>query len=47
MKAGKWMLVVLAIFSLLSEEASAQDFPKGPINYMNPFNPGGEVDSSS
>jgi tripartite-type tricarboxylate transporter receptor subunit TctC len=24
--------------------AGAQDFPRGPINYMNPFNPGGEVD---
>ncbi len=44
MKRWKWGLVVLSISSLFALAASAQDFPKGPINYMNPFNPGGEVD---
>jgi len=37
--------MVLAVFLAFSTgSASAQNFPKGPINYMNPFNPGGEVD---
>jgi len=44
MKKWKWMLVSLAVFSMLAVSAGAQDFPKGPLNYMNPFNPGGEVD---
>ena len=44
MKSWKWLLVTVAIFSLSVSEAWAQDFPKGPINFMNPFNPGGEVD---
>jgi tripartite-type tricarboxylate transporter receptor subunit TctC len=44
MKRWKWILVTVAIFSLLAARAWAQDFPKGPINFMNPFNPGGEVD---
>ncbi len=34
-------LTGLCFFAL---NAKAQDFPKGAINYMNPFNPGGEVD---
>ena len=44
MKMWKWMVVVLAVLSLLAVNVGAQDFPKGQINYMNPFNPGGEVD---
>jgi len=38
-----WMFLVMS-FVLGAGSTSAQDFPKGPINYMNPFNPGGEVD---
>ena len=38
-----WMFLVM-FFVFWAGSASAQDFPKGPINYMNPFNPGGEVD---
>lgn len=44
MRKAKWMLMTLAILAMLQVPAGAQDFPKGPINYMNPFNPGGEVD---
>ncbi|MCX5907452.1 MAG: tripartite tricarboxylate transporter substrate binding protein [Deltaproteobacteria bacterium] len=44
MKRWKWMLASLAAISMLAVTAQAQDFPKGPINFMNPFNPGGEVD---
>jgi tripartite-type tricarboxylate transporter receptor subunit TctC len=44
MKSWKWMFMAVAVFSLLAAGAWAQDFPKGPINFMNPFNPGGEVD---
>ncbi len=45
MKKWHWTWMVLALFIVLSAgSASAQNFPKGPINYMNPFNPGGEVD---
>jgi tripartite-type tricarboxylate transporter receptor subunit TctC len=40
----KWMVVILAVLSLTAVNVAAQDFPKGQINYMNPFNPGGEVD---
>ncbi len=43
MKIWKYIFAVLAVLSL-SLNAAALDFPKGPINYMNPFNPGGEVD---
>jgi tripartite-type tricarboxylate transporter receptor subunit TctC len=43
MKIWKWIFAVLAILSL-PLNVVALDFPKGPINYMNPFNPGGEVD---
>jgi len=41
-----WKAVVLmVVLSLLpAVGAEAQDFPKGPVTYMNPFNPGGEVD---
>jgi tripartite-type tricarboxylate transporter receptor subunit TctC len=39
----KW-LVFGFLFAFSMVTANAQDFPKGPINYMNPFNPGGEVD---
>jgi tripartite-type tricarboxylate transporter receptor subunit TctC len=38
------MFVAFAVFSMLTLNADAQDFPKGSINYWNPFNPGGEVD---
>jgi len=44
MKRWKWLFVAVAIFSLPPAGAWTQDFPKGPINFMNPFNPGGEVD---
>ena len=44
MKTWKWMFMTVAMFSLLATGAWAQDFPKGPVNFMNPFNPGGEVD---
>jgi tripartite-type tricarboxylate transporter receptor subunit TctC len=45
MKKCNWTWMVLAVFLAFSAgSASAQNFPKGPINYMNPFNPGGEVD---
>jgi len=44
MRKWKWMFITFMFFPLLAVSAGAQDFPKGPINYMNPFNPGGEVD---
>ena len=45
MKKWHWMWMALAVALAFSAGgASAQNFPKGPINYMNPFNPGGEVD---
>jgi len=44
MKKWKWMFLAVVMFLLLTGGAGAQDFPKGPLNYMNPFNPGGEVD---
>jgi len=44
MKRWKAVLLTLAVASLLAVSAGAQDFPKGSITYMNPFNPGGEVD---
>ena len=44
MKRWKWILTTVAIFALFAAGAWAQDFPRGPINFMNPFNPGGEVD---
>jgi tripartite-type tricarboxylate transporter receptor subunit TctC len=37
-------MFLAVFFVFLAGNASAQDFPKGPLNYMNPFNPGGEVD---
>jgi tripartite-type tricarboxylate transporter receptor subunit TctC len=44
MRTWKWVVAVLAVLSLLAVDVGAQDFPKGQITYMNPFNPGGEVD---
>jgi len=44
MKKGRGLILALAMFGFFATPAYAQDFPKGPINYMNPFNPGGEVD---
>jgi tripartite-type tricarboxylate transporter receptor subunit TctC len=44
MKRWTWLFVAVAIFSLPAAGAWAQEFPKVPINFMNPFNPGGEVD---
>jgi tripartite-type tricarboxylate transporter receptor subunit TctC len=44
MRNWKWTAVVLAIVTLVAVNVGAQDFPKGQINYLNPFNPGGEVD---
>jgi tripartite-type tricarboxylate transporter receptor subunit TctC len=46
-KMMKWQrtgLVFALLLAFSTVPAGAQDFPKGPINYMNPFNPGGEVD---
>jgi len=37
-------LFVFVLTLVWAFPVSAQDFPKGAINYMNPFNPGGEVD---
>jgi tripartite-type tricarboxylate transporter receptor subunit TctC len=31
----------------VAASAWAEEYPKNPINYMNPFNPGGEVDISA
>ena len=45
MKKNRFTWLVFGfLFFFAAGTASAQDFPKGPINYMNPFNPGGEVD---
>ena len=45
MRKWHWTWVFVGVFFAFSTgSASAQDFPKGPITYMNPFNPGGEVD---
>ena len=44
MRNWKWMFFTFAMVLMGVMGAGAQDFPKGPINYMNPFNPGGEVD---
>ncbi len=44
MNGCKWVGVSIAVCAILVGSALAQDFPKGPVNYMNPFNPGGEVD---
>ena len=45
MKKSRFTWLVFGfLFVFAAVTASAQDFPKGPINYMNPFNPGGEVD---
>jgi tripartite-type tricarboxylate transporter receptor subunit TctC len=40
----KAVLLVAALSLFLAVSAGAQNFPTGPITYMNPFNPGGEVD---
>ncbi|HYB21210.1 MAG TPA: tripartite tricarboxylate transporter substrate binding protein [Thermodesulfobacteriota bacterium] len=45
MKKWRWMWMALMVFlAFPAGSASPQNFPKGPINYLNPFNPGGEVD---
>jgi tripartite-type tricarboxylate transporter receptor subunit TctC len=44
MKKGKRLVLMLLLVGIFAVPGNAQDFPKGPINYMNPFNPGGEVD---
>jgi tripartite-type tricarboxylate transporter receptor subunit TctC len=45
MKQNRFAYLVFGLLLFLTAvAANAQDFPKGPINYMNPFNPGGEVD---
>ena len=45
MKKSRFTWLVFGfLFFFAAVTADAQDFPKGPINYMNPFNPGGEVD---
>ena len=44
MKKWKWMVIVVAVLSLMALNAGAQDYPKGPINYWVPFPAGGESD---
>jgi len=44
MKNLKWLFWMLAMLFVFTMNATALDYPKGPINYWNPFNPGGEVD---
>ena len=44
MRQRKWIFMAVAICSMIAVNVGAQDFPKGPVNYMNPFNPGGEID---
>ncbi len=44
MRDWKWMLLAAALMVVFPVGAGGQDFPKGPISFMNPFNPGGEVD---
>lgn len=43
MKIWKWIMAVLVILSL-PLNVGALDFPKGPISYIIPFNPGGQSD---
>jgi tripartite-type tricarboxylate transporter receptor subunit TctC len=47
MAQSRLVVLAAALTLLLGAGAGAQDFPKGPITYMNPFNPGGEVDISA
>jgi len=47
MKRWKGIITIIALSLVWAVAAGAQDFPKGPITYMNPFNPGGEVDISA
>lgn len=44
MKKSGLILIGAVFFTFFAVTAFAQGFPKGPINYLNPFNPGGEVD---
>ncbi len=44
MKGWKAIVLIMALSLLPAVGTEAQDFPKGPVSYMNPFNPGGEVD---
>jgi len=44
MKSCKWLFWITGVLFIFTATADALDFPKGPINYWNPFNPGGEVD---
>ena len=44
MKRWKRNFLILAVSFMFAAPAGAQEFPRGAINYMNPFNPGGEVD---
>jgi len=44
MKRWKRMFLIFAVSFMVTTPAGAQEFPRSPINYMNPFNPGGEVD---
>jgi tripartite-type tricarboxylate transporter receptor subunit TctC len=44
MKKWNWIFMALGLFSILTLPAGAQDFPKGPIAYIIPFNPGGQSD---
>jgi tripartite-type tricarboxylate transporter receptor subunit TctC len=44
MKRWKRMFLIFAVSFMIAAPAGTQEFPRGSINYMNPFNPGGEVD---
>jgi hypothetical protein len=39
LKMSKWLVGIMAVLLLSAVIADAQDFPKGQINYLNPFNP--------
>jgi tripartite-type tricarboxylate transporter receptor subunit TctC len=44
MKGWRWTVLALSFILALAGNGYARGFPRGPINFMNPFNPGGEVD---
>jgi len=45
MKKFRWTMIVwIGISVIWMGIAHAQDFPKGPISYIIPFNPGGQSD---
>jgi tripartite-type tricarboxylate transporter receptor subunit TctC len=44
MKKVSWLCLLAALFLLPSILLAQADFPKGPITYIIPFNPGGQSD---